>query len=154
MDRAADRVVDGKAVRQAHGRVNRKAQSWSMDLIMGVVLFLLIVTIFYAFSSKNQVPRSEVLQQEGENIATKLDTSAASGGKYPVITNGVISEQNVQALYNTPYDQLKQDLQVQGDFCIYMEDDQGNVITVGNKIGAGNDTLSVSGVGCGQSVPP
>ena len=141
-----------KAGSKTISRMSRKAQSWSTDLILGVVVFLLIITIFYTFGNKDKGTKTEQLQQEGEQIAAKLDTETGAQG-YPVIKNGVIDDNQIVKLYNTTYDQMLSDLELSGKFCIFIEDQDGKVIVLDNKTGAGNTELTVAGTSCGQNVP-
>ena len=129
----------------------RKAQSWSTDLILGVVIFLLIITVIYTLSTKDKTPRSDLLQQRGEEIVTKLDSSTGNA-RYPVIQEGQIDEQTVETVYGKSFDDLKKDLQVDGKYCIFMEDEQGRIVVVGGKTGVGSDELSVSGYDCGEPI--
>lgn len=130
-----------------------QGQAWATDLIIAAVIFVLVVAIFYSLMSKEDKGGTEELEIEAKNLASQLDSST-SDGKYIIIKNGEIDEKNLQKIYGTDYEELKSDLQIKGEFCIFIEDSEGNLIPVdmpaeGEKLSMGNEALNVGNRPCG-----
>ncbi len=131
------------------------AQVWSIDLFIAVVIFLLALGVFYFFMTHNSSSKQSTLQVESQLIADKL-----TGDEQGSVVNGTsVDDTKLNAVLDTPYDQLKQQLNVRDDFCIIFKDQNGNLLVVGNGtsgnrtgIGNGNLTLNISGTQypCGE----
>lgn len=135
-------------------RILKKAQVWSADLIIAVIIFLFILGVFYAVMvNRSSSPRGD-LEQQSDYIASKLDREK-NPNPYAVIDKNTLDQETLNILYNSTYKELKQQFNIQGDFCIYLEDQEGYLIiwqneTGGNKTGTGNNTILISGTPCGQ----
>jgi hypothetical protein len=133
--------------------MGERGQTWSMDLIIGVLIFMLAIGVIYALLASKGRENTAPLRIESEVIATKLLDD-------PQI--GVTSEQQLDAtklgnLTSIDYETLRQQLGVQKEFCIFLQDESGNITYIvdnqGRKytgIGSGNGDLNISGVPCGQ----
>lgn len=136
------RSADSKPVkREREDKVQRsKGQSWSIDLIIGVIIFMLVVAIFYALlSSSDEEESIDGLRNDADAvIAISEGTDARSLGL--IDQNGVIDNAKLDELCDLPYDEVKNRLGIESDFCIFIEDEDGNIIPCGtsNKIGIGN----------------
>ncbi|MFH1174008.1 MAG: hypothetical protein V1725_02675 [archaeon] len=131
----------------------RKGQSYSLDLIVAVVIFLVIIAAFYTFINKERDAPTRKLQRNGEIIAVKLDAGERQHA-FSLISEGRLNKTELDRLYNSSYDDLKREFGITSDFCIYLEDSRGKIIVIGNKTGIGNESLSVGGVQCGQPFNP
>lgn len=136
-----------------------QGQSWSLDMILAVVVFILIIAVFYSLLSSNKgTTKTDTLQKESNTILSALDSSTGLNNSYAVINKGNIDPQKLQELYSSDYGALKQQLGLRGDFCIYVVDQNGNIITVianGTELaGFGNGNLSINDIPCGTRVPP
>jgi hypothetical protein len=147
-----------KDVAQKKGEDMRQknAQTWSIDLIMGVIIFMLIIAIFYAFLSTNTKPKLEQLKDDALITSKKNANNAETLG---LVKEGIISEARFDELCDMPYEELKRELGIENDVCIYLEDEQGNVILCGNGnqagIGNGEDIIistSSGNIACGAPV--
>lgn len=135
-----------------------RGQNWSLDLIIGVVIFLLAIGVIYSLLSNKSREDVAPLRIESEVIATKLTTpEAATSDEMIVATDNQLDIEKLQELTKYPggYDALKEELGVQNDFCIYLQDENGNVIYIEGDdgkytgIGPGSPELNLSGVPCG-----
>jgi len=132
-----------------------KGQSWSLDIILAFVVFVLIIGIFYTLVSQNKKDKTQDLTLESNTIVSNLD--AANGlNTLSVINKGNIDQQRVQNLYDSSYNSIKQQFGIRGDFCIYMIDQYGNIITIdtskGQLAGFGNGNFTINDKPCGTPV--
>lgn len=135
----------------------KKGQNWSMDLILGIVVFLLILGVFYMLITKNSTVDIDAYKTQGNKIMSYFD-STRSDSAYALITNNEVNMTKLESLYNDPnaYEQIKTELGITGDFCIVLEDSNGRIVVIDgggtDKIyGFGSSGLNISGCLCGQS---
>jgi hypothetical protein len=131
-------------------------QSWSLDIILAFVIFALIIGIFYTVLSKNNPGKTENLQREADVLSNNLDSSTGLNTSLSVIEGGTVDEFKLQELYNSSYQSLKSQFGIRGDFCVYVVDQYGNLITVntsqGELVGFGNGNLTINGKACGTTI--
>ncbi|MFH1506570.1 MAG: hypothetical protein ABIE94_06310 [archaeon] len=137
-------------------RILKKGQVWSTDLIVAVIIFLVILAIFYTvMTNKARSPRED-LEQQSDFIAAKLDKEKSTN-PYAVFRKNELDRESIDFLYNASYGELKRYFNIQGDFCIYLEDSEGYLLvwedSAGNKKTAqGNGTINVSYTPCGEHI--
>jgi len=134
-------------------------QSWSMDIILAFVVFVLIVGIFYALLSNNKKDKTTELALESRTVVSSLDLANGQDNALTIINRGSVDQDRLEDLYDADYLDLKRQLGIRGDFCIYIIDQYGNLITVkdslGNDLGSfGNDSCSINDNPCGQPFMP
>jgi len=126
----------------------KKSQIWSFDAIIGVIIFVGAFFTFY-FLLKPQLDKPiDNLSKEAELIAEQL---LSESSPLYVIKDGKIDEIRLQELLDEEFSSLKSKIRVKGDFCIHMEDQDGNIIYIGkNKdvTGIGSSEITISGVEC------
>lgn len=133
----------------------RSAQSWSMDLVIAVVVFGFIAVVFYSLLTIQQRPSIDELQVRAQTIENGLGSNIGSCG--PIIQGQTITMEQLQCLYELDAATLRQELDVPGNFCIYIEDNDGSVLVVQNTSGAirtavGDSALIVGGAACGVAI--
>jgi hypothetical protein len=131
---------------------NKKAQTWSIDLVLGVVIFLLIVIIIYALIASRPA-RENQLRDDADRIYSKLDSKSNTNDGVPKIVDGnTISRTELEKLYAQDYETLKQKLGITSDFCILLVTDNNGIIntTNGSSIGKGQDILIGNSTYCGE----
>jgi len=106
---------------------NQKAQSWSVDIILAVIVFMIAFFIFYATLESNPETKVSDLKEEASTV---IEQVADEESPLKAVDNGVIdvNEWNRLKAYN--YDDLKRKLRTGGDFCIYIEDERGNIVQI------------------------
>lgn len=126
--------------------IMKNAQSWSIDLIIAVIIFMLVIAIFYAILNSRSEPTIETLEDDSRIALATLSEQ--------LIVNGVINEDKFEEFCLKSYEQVKSDLKIENDFCFYLEDKDGNIISCNNgKVGIGNEqdiTIS-TGIACGAT---
>lgn len=128
----------------------RKAQAWSIDLIIAVVIFILVMTIFYTLLVREPKTDVRALQKEGQIITEKLQNTQGAGdcaflkGKDIDVTK----MRNCFAM-KTP-EEFARENNLENKFCVYLIDQNGRIVSVDNKTGWGYSDLNISNVSCGQ----
>lgn len=111
-----------------------RGQLFSMDLVIGVLIFLLASGVIYSiFISKSQEDVA-TYRVQSEVIATKL-TSESSLQVAPKNQLDMDAMAGLALSANTDYAELKEQLGVKDDFCIYLQDEEGNLIYITNDSG-------------------
>ncbi|RLE42168.1 hypothetical protein DRJ48_04115 [Candidatus Woesearchaeota archaeon] len=125
-------------------------QAWSVDAIVGVFLFVIIIISVIAFSiSRSHVEKVEELKEEGESVFSKLST-----GELKLIQERKVDPEKLEEIKNMSYSELKQKLGLRNDFCIYFVDESGNLIYLdesGNVVGIGSPRALINGLPCNGS---
>ena len=127
---------------------NRKSQAWSVDVILAVVIFMGSFFIYYALA--NSSPDSEVagLKADANSVIKQVSNE---GNTLSVVSQQEINITKIGELKNLNYDDLKSQLRVDGDFCIYIEDEKGNLVMINESYrGVGSQNINISGVPCSQ----
>jgi len=126
-----------------------KGQMWSVDVIIGIVIFISILTVFYTTLAGSSGDVTKALQKNADTVLTKFTQDP----DLKVITPGnVLNNSKLVELSNLPYQELKAQLGIAGDFCIYLEDENGRIIPIGGKNGLGSSDINISGTPCGDPV--
>jgi len=106
---------------------SKKAQTWSLDLIIGVVVFLLLIVILYSLLAGRQQEELQ-LRQQADLVYARLEAGRSlAGASLPkAIEGNSIDPQEIYELYQLPYEQLKSELGVTADVCIVIVDETIN----------------------------
>jgi hypothetical protein len=127
-----------------------------MDLVIAVVVFGFMAVIFYSLVVIQDQPSVEELEKNAEAINAELENGVPNCGV--IIAGQTVDEAKLQCLFGMDYDALKQEIGIDGEFCIYLEDTAGGLYIVSNqtanKTGFGNPQLIISGTPCGQPIGP
>lgn len=128
--------------------IKAKAQSWSIDITLGVVVFIAAFFVFYAILSSNPNTKASNLKEDASSVIRQL----VSADSLPRIVDGnEINVSKLNELKNLSYEELKRSLRVEGDFCLYFEDDKGYVVLINNSYkGIGASIINISGTPCSQ----
>ena len=133
--------------------MGERGQTWSMDLIIGVLIFMLAVGIIYALLVSKGKENTTPLRIESEVIATKL----LEDPWIAVAPENQLDAKKLGNLTEFDYETLRQQFGSQHEFCIFIQDESGNITYIvdnqGRKytgIGSGIGDLNISGVPCGQ----
>jgi hypothetical protein len=132
----------------------KKAQSWSIDITLGVFVFIAAIFIFYALLNANQSSKASNLKEEASTVIKQV---ASEDAPVSVVNNNEIDAAKLKDLKNLQtesYDELKRKLRIEGDFCIYMEDENGNIVLIqdesGGYKGIGSQDIDLGGTPCSQ----
>ena len=88
------------------------------------------------------------LREEASNIVKQ---ATAENGAVNMLNGNELNLSKAVNLKNISYDELKRTLRVEGDFCIYLEDEKGNIVLINNSYrGIGASNINLSGIPCSQ----
>ena len=129
-------------------KMRKKSQSWSVDIILEVVIFMGAFFLFYAVLGQGSNTKAENLKEEAFAVIRQV---ASSDSPLNVVENNEVNISKLNQLKNLSYDDLKQRLRVEGHFCIYIEDNNGNLVLINNSYkGLGAAVINISGTPCSQ----
>ncbi|MBN1275654.1 hypothetical protein JXA12_05180 [Candidatus Woesearchaeota archaeon] len=123
----------------------KNAQTWSIDLIVGVIIFMLIIAVFYAFLTSKNEPKLKDVQDDNQAASAKVTN--VDVGSLGIVNNGRINMSKYDELCKEPYEEVKAMLGIESDFCIYLEDQYGNIIPCTD-----GDGHKRAGIGNGQDI--
>jgi hypothetical protein len=131
-----------------------------MDLVIAVVVFGFIAVIFYSLLMIQQKPSVDDLRDRAQTIQSRI--AAGQTGCGPITENQTVTSDQLECLFNKTPTELRQALNVQGSFCIYLEDADGTVYVVSAnrsdsaakvRTSVGDPALIVAGQNCGELSP-
>lgn len=140
-------------------RFEKKAQTWSFDLIIAVVLFIVIVGLFYSFlSSDTYTDRTTQLETGAQVIITQLNCDRGGPESVCIINRGSVDEAALGKITSLSYEEMKSELGVSGEFCIYMRTPSGALVPMNGTSGVGKNTTilfenSGTTIRCGEVLP-
>lgn len=128
----------------------RNSQAFSMDIMLAVIIFLGTVFFFYAILNTSQGSKADELQDEASKVLTGILSESSD---ISIIDGNTINATKLEELLGN-YSDIKAKLKIKNDFCIYFEDEDGNIIYVNlsqskNYTGIGSGTINVSSIPCG-----
>ncbi|HLC49823.1 MAG TPA: hypothetical protein VJI97_00160 [Candidatus Nanoarchaeia archaeon] len=127
---------------------DKKSQSWSIDVALGFIIFMSAFFIAYTMINSNDDVKVDSLKKQSLTIIKQV-TSEDSNLK--VVDNNEISDQKLDELKDMDYEDLKRKLRADKDFCIYIEDENGNLVTMNNNyLGIGSPDIDLAGTPCSQ----
>lgn len=122
-----------------------KGQTISTDVLIAIAIFVIVMAFFLVIGI-NLFPEIRNLDSEAEKLESAVSTSTETS---PALIEGAkVNEEALSELLTTKYEDLKNDLGMRADFCIYFEDDKGNVVLLSNNTG---NSLEVYGIGAEQT---
>lgn len=102
-----------------------------------ITLVLIVAVIAVAVSVYNKL--NEPINMEAEKITEMiLDDHEIS-----FANNGVVDENKLRGIQNMDYAQIKKSIKTKNDFCVYIEDENGNII-----LAKGSQKLNGNGMHC------
>ena len=111
-----------------------KSQTWSVDIMLAVMIFIAgVIIFFYIVSYSGDKDVVDKLTAESEIIPERIissDEDTANGSTF-VIGNKVDNER-LELVSSAPYDVLKDEMGIVSDFCIHFEDENGNLVNIGD----------------------
>lgn len=117
-----------------HQILKQQKSNFKIDEIM-LVLIVALIAMIVSLNNKFDKPSEMEAEKITEIILDNHGMSFASGG--------VIDESKLNEIKNINYDDFKKSLNAKNDFCVYIEDGNGNVILV-----KGSSKLNRDGLYC------
>jgi|FLOH01.1.fsa_nt_gi hypothetical protein len=134
--------------------INKRGQTWSVDLVLGTLVFVLIIVTFYSLLSAD---RSSPVEGLNENANDVMDAFLKIGLIDP--STGELDEEAFMSLSHEDYESLKEMLGVEGDFCLIIERPDGTLLPLTDPENpgiiinsVGSDELSLNTNLCGDTL--
>ncbi|TAL56726.1 MAG: hypothetical protein EPN86_02555 [Nanoarchaeota archaeon] len=132
----------------------RKGQIISIDLVIAIVIFVtIIVGFFYVIQIFSQRDQTAALKQQVENLPSSLQENSS---KVAFIEGNEINIQRLIQFARMNYSEIQNELGITSDFCVYIEDEKGNIIPIDGKAGVGSDKVQIGNSSsiykCGQKI--
>ena len=105
-----------------------------ITLVLIVAVLIMIVTVYDKTNKTGHEPKME---------AEKITEIILDNHGISFATGGIINENKLEEIKNINYADLKKSLNAKNDFCIYIEDGNGNVI-----LSKGSSRLDKDGIIC------
>ena len=129
----------------------KKAQTWSLDAIVAIGIFIVVIIgFFYIIDMSSKPNNAEKLKDEGETIPDIL-ISSETGENQSAIVEKKVDEEKINELIKKSqtkegYENLKNELGIDGKFYIHFEDMDGHIIYINNEtVGIGSDKVNITG---------
>jgi len=124
-----------------------KSQSWSLDVIIAVVVF---VGAFLLFFSAVQNDEDTKLEDAKKEVIYILAAIKSEDSAYSIMKNDEVKDEELFKLTENPdFQALKENLGVKNDFCIFFEDANGDVLLInGSVYGVGSPNIQIAGQQC------
>lgn len=119
---------------------NKKSQSWSVDIILAVIVFMVAFFVFYALLESDPQAKVSDLKEEASIV---IEQVADEESPLKAVDKGAIDVDELNKLKSLPYDDLKRRLRTEGDFCIYIEDENGNLVKIGGTKSVGSPDIKI-----------
>lgn len=125
--------------------MHKKSQIWSIDVMLAVVIFIGALFVVYSILSGNKGDTASKLEEDAASVLSNL---ASKDSEISIVNGGEINDAKLQELLNKEYPELKQLIRSGSDFCIFLEDNEGNLVYISNKPGIGSNKIKISGRPC------
>ncbi len=139
--------------------MKKRGQSWSIDLLTALVVFIFIVILIYSFTRGRENNNS--LEGNAKYISSQLEK-----GNVAVFGKSKLNLEELNSLCAMDYNTLKKTLGIEKDvdFCIFLTftDDNGvkRLFFINDKTGCGSMELNLTSdisqygkLSCGTTVP-
>jgi len=128
----------------------KKSQSWSIDIILAVVVFMGAFFLFYVLLREGPEAKAKSLRDEASIVIKQV---SSDGVPINFVYKQQVNASRMNELKNLSYDELKRMLRIEGDFCIYLEDEKGYAIVLNNSYkGIGSGNINISRTPCNGTI--
>ena len=118
-------------------KVKKKRKIDELWLVLIVMIFIVFISIA---TQKND------LEKEAETILNELTDDK----EHSFAPNNIIEEEKLEKISDMDYSELKNNLNIKNEFCVYFEDEEGNLFEIKDGLKSiGSNTIKINGVSCG-----
>ncbi len=130
----------------------KRAQTWSTDALVGMTLFFITaLLLYYLMGPVKKGEQDEGLQAESKKLPEIL--SSEQNMTQVFIKGSKVDESRLLDASMLGYENLKSLFGISSDFCIYFEDEKGNIVPIGgNRMGIGSPLANISGKNCNATI--
>ncbi|MFH0867722.1 MAG: hypothetical protein V1831_00240 [Candidatus Woesearchaeota archaeon] len=125
----------------------KKSQTWSMDIMIAIVIFMGTIFIFYSILNNNPDDKTRELQEDASRVLKNIASEDSDVG---IIEGVEVNKTRLEELLGEDYSEIKKKLRVKNEFCLFLEDENGNIIYLTpEQAGVGSEKINISGIPCG-----
>ena len=135
----------------------KKGQTWSVDVLLAVFVFLTIFILFLGITGTMAARQEDRKLKEQSEFISSLVSSEKD---FAFVRDNKIDMENLLKLLDLQKQEdgekkLKEKLTVRNDFCIYFEDAEGNLVPITTASGEmyngiGSPNALVNDISCGE----
>lgn len=93
---------------------------------------------------------SMILYDDEKIEAQMVINELTNGGKNSIVSGEEVNQENLIKISGMAYNELKEEFHVDNEFCIYFEDEKGNIIDMEGVRSIGSSEIEINGVPCGN----
>lgn len=121
-----------------------------MDVTLAVIIFIAAFFVIYTIAANRTASSIDDLAREAERISKE---AASENSSISLVEDSQLNQVKIEDLIGQDYDEIKKKLRVENEFCIYVEDEEGNLIFLNkseteNVTGIGSPNINISGIAC------
>lgn len=121
-----------------------------MDIALAVIIFIVTFFIIYGIITNKTTDDISSLRQEAERVSKEATSQSSS---LSIVNGKALNETKMQNLLEQNYSDIKKKIRIENEFCIYFEDEEGNLINFTDVLGdsasgIGSQEINISGVPC------
>lgn len=126
-------------------KTHNKSQAWSIDFVIGISVFMGALVIFYTLLNPASNEKPIILQKDASFIAKEVEEEESP---LTVMEGNIVNETKLDNLIGR-YSSIKKNLGIKNDFCIYFEDENGNIMPIKEGVtGIGSSDIKIGGIQC------
>ena len=128
------------------GQASKGAITNNKTIKNRILLALFLALLFLvALKIINQPRPDKMLEKDAEKLL-----NAITNNQLRILDSDQIDEKAVEDVMRKDYEELKSELGLKSDFCIFFQDENGKLVKIdGMKAGIGSEKVKVNGVSCG-----
>ncbi|MBS3130504.1 hypothetical protein J4460_07610, partial [Candidatus Woesearchaeota archaeon] len=140
--------------------MKKRGQVLSVELLVALTIFFVIVVGFIVLMTWFSPPPLQQLETEATHIGEEV-TAKESSTQINIAPGNQIAEEKVYPLIaaepdpEIAYEKIRRQLNIKGDFCIFLQDQNGYLIPMGDEqvTGIGSPSLQLTqDLFCGQAL--
>lgn len=108
--------------------------NFKIDEMMLVMIVAFVTMIVVVYDKINEPPNME---------AEKITEMILDEHSISFVSNSIVNESKLKKIQDMSYDDFRKSLNAKNDFCVYIEDEKGNII-----LAKGSNKLSRDGIVC------
>ena len=120
----------------------KKAQVWSMDVIIAITIFTLIfIGLFLTIGIASKGSKSGTLINENEVISEAL---LADTRNISIMSENKLDKAAILNFSQKGYEEIKAELGITSDFCIYFEETDGDITDIEEIYTIGDPSVNIT----------
>ncbi|MFT7615680.1 MAG: hypothetical protein ACI8Y7_000502 [Candidatus Woesearchaeota archaeon] len=129
----------------------KRAQNWSIEVIIALSFFLVLFVGVATFITVGENPTEQITDVQAESFVGKFTAKESTKGQtVTFVEKNKVNEEKLTELTAISYEELKELLDIDDDFCIVIEDQFGDTILIdGDHRGIGSENIMINGFSCG-----